>query len=47
MRFRGWSHLNFICSDLMFYLDVKDYQKASALLAQMVAIVSDAIRRQD
>jgi hypothetical protein len=31
----------------MFYLDVKDYQKASALLAQLVAIVSDAIRRQD
>lgn len=47
MRFRGWSHLNFICSDLMFYLDVRDYQKASVLLAEFVSIVSDAIRRRD
>jgi hypothetical protein len=28
-------------------LDIRDYQKASALLAEFVSIVSDAIRRQD
>jgi hypothetical protein len=47
MRFRGWSHLNFICEELMIMLDVRDYQKASVLLAEFVSIVSDAIRRRD
>ena len=47
MRFRNWGRLEFIAEELAIMLDVRDYRKATALLGEFVAIVSDAIRRRD
>jgi hypothetical protein len=42
---RNWGNLRFIAEELVVMLDIRDYQKASVLLAEFVSIVSDIIRR--